>query len=74
MDLAPEDKKAGMFGLYYLIRDVIVSLAAFGGAFLWEISPATNFLVAAAFGAVGTLYFVLFGRDLPVQKKVNLRL
>lgn len=64
MDLAPEDKKAGMFGLYYLLRDVIVSLAAFGGAFLWEISPQTNFLVAAAFGALGTLYFVFFGRDL----------
>lgn len=29
MDLAPEDKKAGVFGLYYLIRDVIVSTAAF---------------------------------------------
>lgn len=64
MDLAPEDKKAAMFGLYYLIRDVIVSLAAFGGAFLWEISPQVNFLAAAAFGAAGTLYFVLFGRDL----------
>ncbi len=64
MDLAPEDKKAGMFGLYYLIRDVIVSLAAFGGAWLWTISPQTNFLVAAAFGALGTLYFALFGRDL----------
>ncbi len=64
MDLAPEDKKAGMFGLYYLIRDVIVSLAAFGSAWLWEISPQTNFLVAAAFGALGTLYFALFGRDL----------
>ena len=65
MDLAPEDKKAAMFGLYYLIRDVIVSLAAFGGAWLWTISPQTNFLVAAAFGAAGTLYFILFGRDLP---------
>ena len=65
MDLAPEDKKAAMFGLYYLIRDVIVSLAAFGGAWPWTISPQTNFLVAAAFGAAGTLYFILFGRDLP---------
>lgn len=68
MDLAPEDKKAGMFGLYYLIRDVIVSLAAFGGAFLWDISPQTNFLVAAAFGAAGTLYFIRFGRELPLRK------
>ncbi|MEJ5198321.1 MAG: MFS transporter [Anaerolineae bacterium] len=65
MDLAPEDRKAAMFGLYYLLRDVIVSFAAFGGAWLWTISPQVNFLVAAAFGAAGTLYFVLFGRDLP---------
>lgn len=65
MDLAPADRKAAMFGLYYLLRDVIVSFAAFGGAWLWEISPQTNFLVAAAFGAAGSLYFILFGRDLP---------
>ena len=59
MDLAPEGKKASMFGVYYLARDLIVSLAAFGGAFLWTISPQTNFLVAFAFGILGTLYFLL---------------
>ncbi len=67
MDLAPEDRKAGMFGLYYLIRDVIVSVAAFGGALLWNISPATNFLAATGFGLAGALYFALFGRDLGRQ-------
>jgi MFS family permease len=40
MDLAPEDKKAGTFGVYYLLRDVVVSLAAFGGALLWDASTA----------------------------------
>lgn len=64
LDLAPEGMKAGMFGLYYLIRDVIVSVAAFGGAFLWSISPATNLLVSSAFGLAGTVYFAAFGRDL----------
>ena len=64
MDLAPEDKKAGMFGLYYLIRDVIVSAAAFAGAFLWEISPETNLLTATACGLAGTIYFWVFGKDL----------
>ena len=64
MDLAPENEKAGMFGLYYLIRDVVVSVAAFGGAFLWQISPATNFMVAFTFGILGTLVFALWGRDL----------
>jgi len=64
MDLAPEDRKAGMFGLYYLIRDVIVSIAAFGGAFLWQHSPALNLMTAFAFGAAGTIWFALRGKDL----------
>ncbi|SDB42448.1 Predicted arabinose efflux permease, MFS family [Desulfonatronum thiosulfatophilum] len=63
MDLAPEDCRAGMFGLYYLIRDVFVSVAALGGAFLWMISPQVNLWTAFAFGVVGTLGFVLFGRE-----------
>jgi MFS family permease len=63
MDLAPEDSKAGMFGLYYLMRDIIVSVAAFGGAFLWEISPQVNFMTAVVFGAAGTLWFAFRGRD-----------
>ncbi len=61
MDLAPEDRKAAMFGLYYLLRDVMVSLAAFGGAFLWQIGPQVNFTVAFAFGVIGTLLFALWG-------------
>jgi len=67
MDLAPEGRKAAMFGLYYLLRDVVVSFAAFGGAFLWRHSPATNFLAAFASGAAGTLWFALRGRDLSGQ-------
>ena len=63
LDLAPEDCKAGMYGLYYLIRDVCVSIAAFGGAFLWQISPATNFMIAFLFGVVGTIGFVRYGTD-----------
>lgn len=41
MDLAPDGRKAATFGLYYLIRDIIVSIAAFGGALLWDASTAT---------------------------------
>ena len=70
MDLAPEGKKAGTFGTYYLARDIIVSVAAFGGAFLWNLSPATNFLTAFAFGLLGTLYFALFGKDLKATEVV----
>jgi MFS family permease len=64
MDLAPDSCRAGMFGLYYLIRDVFVSVAAFGGAFLWQINPETNFTVAFVFGLIGTLIFASVGRDL----------
>ncbi|MCP4626294.1 MAG: MFS transporter [bacterium] len=63
MDLAPENRKAAMFGLYYLMRDVIVSLAAFGGAFLWLIGPQVNFLTAFACGVTGTVFFVIRGND-----------
>lgn len=63
MDLAPVTMKASAFGTYYLIRDVIVSIAAFGGAFLWQASPALNFITAFAFGVLGTAYFALRGRD-----------
>jgi MFS family permease len=64
MELAPEDRKAGMFGLYYLVRDVVVSVAALGGAFLWRVAPSVNLLAAFAFGAAGTLWFAWRGRDL----------
>ena len=64
MDLAPENRKAGMFGLYYLLRDVVVSLAAFGGAYLWIIDPEVNLLVAFGFGVLGTCWFSWKGRDL----------
>ena len=79
MDLAPEGRKAGTFGVYYLVRDVVVSIAAFGGAFLWDssaaprflgttwlqsiASPQTNLLTAFVFGILGTVFFALFGRD-----------
>ena len=65
MDLAPEDRKAAMFGLYYLLRDTVVSIAAFGGAFLWQIGPFTNFMVAFFFGVAGTTFFTLYGSDFP---------
>jgi len=71
MDLAPEGRKAAMFGLYYLMRDTVVSLAAFGGAFLWRISPETNFLAAFACGLAGTLWFALQGSDLGAEPEAT---
>ena len=50
MDLAPDDRKAATFGLYYLIRDIIVSIAAFGGALLWDASTARLVVDTLGFG------------------------
>jgi MFS family permease len=69
LDLAPETCKAGMYGLYYLMRDVCVSVAAFGGAFLWQISPTTNFIVAFLFGVAGTIGFARYGTDLILTRR-----
>jgi MFS family permease len=71
MDLAPDSCKAGMFGLYYLIRDVCVSFAALGGAVLWQISPEANLAAAFAFGVIGTVGFAVWGRDLPVPDQAR---
>jgi MFS family permease len=59
LDRAPEGRRAAAFGLYYLIRDSIVSLAALGGAFLWQLSPATNLAAATIFGALGTVWLAV---------------
>ena len=42
---------------------VLRGLKEFGGAFLWQHSPATNSIAAFAFGAAGTLWFALWGRE-----------
>lgn len=69
MDLAPEDRKAAMFGLYYLVRDVIVSFAALGGAFLWMKRPELALWCAFGFGVLGTTWFLLRGRDLMLSTR-----
>jgi MFS family permease len=69
MDLSPDSCKAGMFGLYYLIRDVFVAVAALGGAFLWQIGPRTNLITAFVFEIIGTVGFAVFSRDMPVARR-----
>jgi MFS family permease len=54
---APE-RRGQLIGVYYLVRDLLVSTAAILGAYLWKVSPAANFLGAAAFGLCGTLYYM----------------
>ena len=52
------ERRGQMVGAYYLVRDLIVSVAALLGAFLWNLDPVLNFLGAAAFGVAGTLYYI----------------
>ncbi len=70
MDLAPEGRKAAMFGLYYLLRDIIVSLAAFASFALWDLGPGVNLITAGCCGLVGTLWFAWRGQDLPPVKVI----
>lgn len=51
-------RRGQMVGTYYLIRDSIVSLGALLGAWLWRFGPDANFLGAAAFGFVGTVFYL----------------
>ena len=69
MDLAPERRKAAMFGLYYLIRDVLVAFAAFGGALLWQHSPEINLKVAFVFGILGSIWFARYGSNESIEVK-----
>src|SRR5256884_931396 len=54
-----EPQRCGqMVGAYYLVRDLIVSVGAILGAYLWKLGPALNFLGAAALGVVGTIFYI----------------
>lgn len=62
VELSVKGAEARSFGLYYFIRDFIVSFAAFLGGFLWKISPELNLFTASITGAAGTLFFLFFGK------------
>jgi len=63
LDYCPIHAKARAFGLYYFIRDFIVSFAAFLGGWLWKQNPAVNLFSAFTFGVIGTLLFIFFGKS-----------
>jgi len=47
------------------MRDMVISIAAFGGAFLWQIGPSTHLIVTCLFGDAGTAFFALYGTEFP---------
>ncbi len=66
-----EPQRCGqMVGAYYLVRDLIVSVGAILGAYLWKLGPALNFLGAAALGVAGTIFYVKTIRE---QRRLSLK-
>ena len=70
MELSVKNAEARSFGLYYFIRDFVVSFAAFIGGFLWKISPELNLFTAALTGVAGTVYFLFFGKGLDKERQI----
>ena len=59
VDLAQPVLRARTVGLYYLIRSVAITPAAFVGGLLWERAPSLPFVFAMIVGLFGTLLFAL---------------
>jgi MFS family permease len=57
---AVPEVRARTYGAYYLIRDCVVTTGSLLGAWLWSVSPQANFIGAAVFGALGTVWFWWF--------------
>ena len=41
----------------------VVEVSVSGGGLLWMISPQVNLITAFVIGIIGTVYFILFGKD-----------
>ena len=59
VDFAEADKRARSVGLYYLIRSLSITPAAFAGGLLWKLAPQTPFITAGIIGLIGTIVFAL---------------
>jgi MFS family permease len=68
------ERRGQMIGAYYLIRDLIVSVGAILGAYLWSRSPAANFLGAAAFGITGIIIYLRATRHERRRARENIKL
>src|SRR5207253_11361152 len=59
VDLAQPVLRARTVGLYYLVRSVAITPAAFVGGLLWERTPSLPMVFAMIVGLFGTLLFAL---------------
>lgn len=53
----PANLRGRSVGLYYLIRSLAISPAAFAGGILWTVHPTVPFLTAGAIGLIGAVLF-----------------
>lgn len=53
-----KETRGQTLGADYLIRDSVVTVGSFLGAYLWKIGLKLNFLSAVVAGTIGTLYYV----------------
>jgi MFS family permease len=63
VDLALPHLRARSVGLYYLVRSLAITPAAFIGGLLWRITPVFPFVVAGAIGLAGTVLFAATVRE-----------
>ena len=60
-DLAGDERRGEVVGVYYLIRGLCVAAAPLLGAALWRISPTLTFAVASMFGTAAAIWYVWRG-------------
>jgi len=63
VDFANPQLRARTVGLYYLMRSLAITPAAAIGGLLWRLTPQTPFVIAGAFGIVGTFIFIVTVRE-----------
>jgi MFS family permease len=57
VDFAEAHLRARSVGLYYLVRSLSITPAAFIGGLLWQLAPQTPFITAGVVGLIGTIVF-----------------
>jgi len=61
VDLAAENQRGEVVGVYYLIRGLSVAAAPLVGGLLWTVSPQSTFAIAAGLGILGALWYIWRG-------------
>jgi MFS family permease len=59
LDMVQPALRGRSVGLYYLIRSLAISPAAFVGGLFWHVSPAVPFIIAGLMGGIGTVVFAV---------------